>query len=277
MKIVHFFQLALLFANALTTANAADSKEIRFGFSPGPYRDLVEQAIKPSLEQKGYKVSIVQFQDWVQPNLGLSNKEVDVNVFQHRLYLEKFSNDRGLKLSPVITIPTAGLGLYSSKIKSLDQLKKGDEVTISQDPTNLARSLRFLQKAGLVKLKADIDQTKATEHDIVENPKELRFVPLEAAQIPRSLGSATIAVAAGNFAIAAGLKLSDAIVLETLDEPIKIVVAIRTEDLDKQYVKDIKEVVESEAFHKVASDSKNIFSSFQFPDWYVQKWGAGKL
>jgi len=274
MKLIRIFQLALLFAGASTASQAADPQEIRFGFSPGPYKDLAEQAIKPGLEQKGYKVSIVQFQDWVQPNLGLANKEVDVNIFQHRLYLEKFSNDRGLKLSPVVLIPTAGLGLYSSKIKSLDQLKKGDEITISQDPTNLARSLRFLQKAGLVKLKPEIDQTKATEHDIVENPKELRFVPLEAAQIPRSLGSAAIAVAAGNFAIAAGLKLSDAILLETLDDTIKITVAVRTEDLDKQYVKDIKEVVESEAFHKVASDPKNIFSSFQAPDWYTQKWGA---
>jgi D-methionine transport system substrate-binding protein len=125
-----------------------------------------------------------------------------------------------------------------------------------------------------VTLKPEIDPTKATEHDIAENPKGLRFVPLEAAQIPRSLGSATLAVAAGNFAIAAGLKLSDAILLETLDEPIKNVVAVRTEDLDKQYVKDIKEVIESEAFHKVASDPKNIFSSFQLPDWYAQKWGG---
>ena len=274
MKIISLLNLALLFAGTLATTHAEESKEIRFGFSPGPYRDLAEQGIKPGLEQKGYKVSIVQFQDWVQPNLGLANKEVDVNIFQHGLYLEKFSNDRGLKLSPVIRIPTAGLGLYSSKIKSLDQLKKGDEITISQDPTNLARSLRFLQKAGLIKLKPEIDQTKATEHDIAENPKGLVFTPLDAAQIPRSLGSATIAVAAGNFAIAAGLKLSDAIVLETLDDSIKIVVAVRTEDLDKQYVKDIKEVVESEAFHKVASDPKNIFASFQAPDWYTQKWSA---
>lgn len=273
MKMTHLFHAALLFAGALTTvAQAADPKEIRFGFSPGPYRDLVEQAVKPSLEQKGYKVTVVQFQDYVQPNLSLANKETDVNVFQHQLYLDKFSKDRGLKLSSIINVPTAGLGIYSSKIKSLDQLKKGDEVTLSQDPTNLARGLRFLQSAGLVKLKGEVDPTKATERDIAENPKELRFTLLEAAQIPRSLGSATVAVINGNFAIAAGLKLSDAIVLETLNEPIKNVVAVRTEDLDKQYVKDIKEIIESEAFHKVASDPNNIFASFQAPDWYAKKW-----
>jgi len=276
MKTIRLFQLALLLAGAVTTIQAADPQEIRFGFSPGPYKDFVEQAVKPGLEAKGYKVSVVQFQDYVQPNLALANKETDVNVFQHLLYLEKFSKDRNLQLSPVVNVPTAGLGIYSNKIKSLNDLKKGDEVTLSQDPTNLARGLRFLQKAGLIKLKAEIDPTKVTERDIAENTRELRFTLLEAAQIPRSLGSATVAVINGNFAIAAGLKLSDALTLETLDENIKIVVAVRTEDLNKPFVKDLKEVIESEAFHKVASDPKNIFASFQVPEWYAKKWGATK-
>lgn len=260
-----------LWANVAT---AGDVKEIRFGVSPGPYGDLITQAIKPSLEKKGYKVSLVQFQDYVQPNLALANKETEANLFQHQLYLEKFSADRGLKLSSIVNVPTAGLGIYSNKIKSLKELKKGDEVTLSQDPTNLARGLRFLQKEGIVKLKPDVDPTKATERDIAENPYGLRFTLLEAAQIPRSLGSATIALVNGNFAIAAGLKLSDAIVLEKLDENIKNVVAVRSEDLNKPFVKDIQEAVRSEAFQKVVQDPKNIFSSFQAPTWYVEKWSA---
>ena len=253
-------------------AAAATPQTIRFGVGPGPYGDLVTKAIKPGLEKKGYKLELVTFQDWVQPNLALGNKETEVNVFQHRLYLEKFSKDHNLQLSPVIRIPTAGLGLYSKRVKTLDQLKPDDEVTLPLDPTNLARALRFLQKAGLITLKASIDPTKASEKDIASNPKRLKFVPTEAAQIPRTLGSATIAVVPGNFAIAAGLKLNDAIVLETLDEDIKIVVAVRTEDLEKPWVKDITAVVESEAFHKAVEDKKNIFSSFQKPDWYLAKW-----
>jgi len=253
-------------------AAAATPQTIRFGVGPGPYGDLVTKAIKPGLEKKGYKLELVTFQDWVQPNLALGNKETEVNVFQHRLYLEKFSKDHNLQLSPVIRIPTAGLGLYSKRVKTLDQLKPDDEVTLPLDPTNLARALRFLQKAGLITLKASIDPTKASEKDIATNPKGLKFVPTEAAQIPRTLGSATIAVVPGNFAIAAGLKLNDAIVLETLDEDIKIVVAVRTEDLEKPWVKDITAVVESEAFHKAVEDKKNIFSSFQKPDWYLAKW-----
>jgi D-methionine transport system substrate-binding protein len=268
-KVSAFLVGALAIAAA---AAAATPQTIRFGVGPGPYGDLVTKAIKPGLEKKGYKLELVTFQDWVQPNLALGNKETEVNVFQHRLYLEKFSKDHNLQLSPVIRIPTAGLGLYSKRVKTLDQLKPDDEVTLPLDPTNLARALRFLQKAGLITLKASIDPTKASEKDIATNPKGLKFVPTEAAQIPRTLGSATIAVVPGNFAIAAGLKLNDAIVLETLDEDIKIVVAVRTEDLEKPWVKDITAVVESEAFHKAVEDKKNIFSSFQKPDWYLAKW-----
>ena len=265
--------LLALTASLVTGLSADDSKLIRIGVSPGPYGDLVTKAIKPSLEKKGYTVKLVTFQDWVQPNLALNNGETEANLFQHGLYLAKFSKDHNLQLSPTILIPTAGLGIYSEKIKSLDQLKQGDEVTLPLDPTNLARALRFLQKTGLVKLKAEIDPTKVTDRDIAENPRGLKFVPTEAAQIPRTLGSATLAVASGNFAIAAGLKLSDALVLEELDDTIKITLAVRTADLDKPWVKDAKETIESEAFRDAVENPANIFSSFQKPDWYKAKWG----
>jgi D-methionine transport system substrate-binding protein len=268
-KVLAFLALTVSLATMLT---AAEPKLLRFGVSPGPYGDLIIKGIKPSLEKKGYKVELVTFQDWVQPNLALNNGETEANLFQHGLYLAKFSKDHDLQLSPVVLIPTAGLGIYSEKIKSLDQLKEGDEVTLPLDPTNLARALRFLQKAGLVKLKPEIDATKVTDRDIAENPHGLKFVPTEAAQIPRTLGSATLAVASGNYAIAAGLKLSDALVLEKLDDTIKITLAVRTADLDKQWVKDIKEAIESESFRDVVENPANIFSSFQKPDWYVAKW-----
>lgn len=268
-KIVAVLALTLSLAAFL---QAAETKNLRFGISPGPYGDLVAKAIQPGLEKKGYKVEFVTFQDWVQPNLALNNKETDVNVFQHVLYLRKFSADHNLQLSQLIKIPTAGLGLYSSKIKSLKELKKGDEITLALDPTNLARSLRFLNKAGLITLKAEIDQTKATLHDIATNPKGLKFVPTEAAQLPRTLGSAAIAVVPGNYAISSGLNLSDAILLEELTEDTKNIIAIRTENLNTSWAKDIIAVVESEEFKKVVEDRKNIFFSFQKPDWYKAKW-----
>jgi D-methionine transport system substrate-binding protein len=246
-------------------------KTIVFGVAPGPYGDLIKTAIQPGLEKKGYKVVLKEFSDYVQPNLALANNSIDANLFQHRLYLDKFSADKGLKLSAVINVPTAGLGLYSHKIKSLNELKKGDIVTLSNDPTNLARGLRFLAKQGLVTLKKDIDPVQASEKDIDQNPRGLVFKPLEAAQLPRTLDSATAALVNGNFAIAAGLSLASALKLEELDENIKNVVAVKTADLDKPFVQDIKQVIESPEFLAAIDDPKHIFKEFQKPEWLKEK------
>lgn len=246
-------------------------KTIVFGVAPGPYGDLIKAAIQPGLEKKGYKVVLKEFSDYVQPNLALANNSIDANLFQHRLYLEKFSADKGLKLSPVINVPTAGLGIYSNKIKSLDHLKKGDVVTLANDPTNLARALRFLAHEGLLTFKKDIDPVRASEKDIEQNPPGLVFKPLEAAQLPRTLDSAAASVVNGNFAIAAGLRLSDAIKLEQLDESIKNLVAVKTADLDKPFVQDIKQVIESPEFLATVEDPKHIFKDFQKPNWLAAK------
>lgn len=246
-------------------------KTIVFGVAPGPYGDLVKTAIQPGLEKKGYKVVLKEFSDYVQPNLALANNSIDANLFQHRLYLDKFSADKGLKLSALINVPTAGLGIYSHKIKSLDQLKKGDIVTVANDPTNLARALRFLAKQGLLTFKKDIDPVQASEKDIEQNPLGLVFKPLEAAQLPRTLDSATASVVNGNFAIAAGLKLADALKLEQLDENIKNLVAVKTADLDKPFVQDIKQVIESPEFLATVDSPKYIFKDFQKPEWLAAK------
>jgi len=265
---------------AVPVLAAQSAKELKVGVAPGPYGDLFKKAIKPGLEKKGYKVEIKEFSDYVQPNLALSNGSINVNLFQHLPYLEKFAKDKGLKISPIrfskgtkepITVPTAGLGLYSRKVKSLDQLKSGDEVTLANDPTNLARALRLLQKNGLIRLKADIDPTKASEKDIAENPKGLKIRPIEAAQIPRSLDSVALAVINGNYAIAAGIPLSSAIIKEELDENLKLVVAVRTEDLEKSFVSDIRGVVESSEFKKTVNSPKEVFKDFQFPAWLKAK------
>lgn len=271
MKFTHAIRVTLgiaLMAAGMQLASAnSDPKTIVFGVAPGPYGDMVNQAIKPELAKKGYKVVVREFSDYVQPNLALANGSIDANLFQHTLYMEKFAADKGLKISSLIVVPTAGMGLYSNKIKSLDELKKGDVITLSNDATNLARGLRFLQSLGLITIKADIDATKASEKDIVENPRGLVFKPLEAAQLPRTLDSVTASLVNGNFAFAAGLKLSSAIKLESLDENLKNVIAVRTEDLDKPFAQDTKAVVESPAYAAVINQPDSMFSQFQKPEW----------
>ncbi|KHT18954.1 MetQ/NlpA family ABC transporter substrate-binding protein [Pectobacterium sp. CHL-2024] len=263
--------ITLLAAGMQLALASSDPQTITFGVAPGPYGDMVNLAIKPELVKKGYKVVVREFSDYVQPNLALANGSIGANLFQHTLYLEKFAADKGLKISPLITVPTASMGFYSKKIKSLDELKKGDVVTLSNDATNLARGLRFLQSIGLVTIKADIDPTKASEKDILENPRGLVFKPMEAAQLPRTLDSVTASLVNGNFALASGMKLSSAIKLETLDENLKNIIAVRTDDLDKPFVKDTKAIVESPAYAAVINDPALMYSQFQKPEWMQAK------
>ncbi len=163
------------------------------------------------------------------------------------------------------------MGIFSSKVKSLDDLKDGGTIAIPNDAANLARALRFLQAVDLIKIKSDIDQAKASEKDIAENKKNFKFVPVEAAQLPRSLESSDIAVINGNYAISAGLKLSDALKKEVLDENYKNVIAIRKEDKNKDFVKDIKSIVESKEFKDVIESKIDIFKDFDKPKWYLEK------
>ncbi|GKW36888.1 MetQ/NlpA family ABC transporter substrate-binding protein [Pectobacterium carotovorum] len=263
--------ITLLAAGMQLAIASSDPQTITFGVAPGPYGDMVNLAIKPELVKKGYKVVVREFSDYVQPNLALANGSIDANLFQHTLYLEKFAADKGLKISPLITVPTASMGFYSKKIKSLDELKKGDVVTLSNDATNLARGLRFLQSMGLITIKADIDPTKASEKDILENPRGLVFKPMEAAQLPRTLDSVTASLVNGNFALASGMKLSSAIKLETLDENLKNIIAVRTDDLDKPFVKETKAIVESPAYAAVINDPALMYSQFQKPEWMQAK------
>ncbi|MBT9182570.1 metal ABC transporter substrate-binding protein [Pectobacterium punjabense] len=275
MTLTHSVRAALgitLLAAGMQLAMAnSDPQTITFGVAPGPYGDMVNLAIKPELVKKGYKVVVREFSDYVQPNLALANGSIDANLFQHTLYLEKFAADKGLKISPLIIVPTASMGFYSKKIKSLDELKKGDVVTLSNDATNLARGLRFLQSMGLITIKADIDPTKASEKDILENPRGLVFKPMEAAQLPRTLDSVTASLVNGNFALASGMKLSSAIKLETLDENLKNIIAVRTDDLDKPFVKETKAIVESPAYAAVINDPALMYSQFQKPEWMQAK------
>lgn len=144
----------LLLACGLQFAHADSSPQtIVFGVAPGPYGDMVKQAIAPTLKEKGYKVVVREFSDYVQPNMALANGSIDANLFQHTLYFDKFTADKGLKLSKLIVVPTAGMGFYSRKINSLDALKKGDIITLSNDPTNLARGLASCNRWGLSRLR----------------------------------------------------------------------------------------------------------------------------
>lgn len=247
-----------------TAAHAKDPKELVIGTSSGPYSDQLKLGIKPILEKQGYKVKIVEFNDYVQPNYALAEGSLDANVFQHIVYLTKFATDNKLPLSPLITVPTMPIGLYGGKQKSLADVKNGATITMPNDPTNQARALVLLDQLGWIKLRASFDPVRASEKDIAVNTKKIRLLPLEAAQLPRSLGDTDYSFINGNYALASGLKLTDALVAEKISPNYINLVAIRAADKDKQFAKDLAAAYRSREFLDITNKH---FAGYSKPDY----------
>lgn len=200
---------------AAESAAPAELKEIKVGASPAPHAEILEAAA-PALEKLGYKLSIVEYTDYVQPNIALDTGDLDANYFQHLPYLEQFNAERGTKLVSAGAIHYEPFGIYAGKTAALDAIADKATVAVPNDATNEARALLLLEAQGLIKLNEGVG-LNATKNDIAENPKNLEILEVEAAQIPRSLKDVDIAVINGNYAIDAGLKVSDALAVEASD------------------------------------------------------------
>ncbi len=252
MKLLRTLAAGLAFGIvAATPAAFAQSKNVTIGATAGPNYDQLKLGIKPVLESKGYKVRLIEFNDYVQPNIALAQGSLDANLFQHVIYLKKFAADKGLDLIDVIKAPIAPMGLYSKKYKTVAELKDGARITLPNDPSNLARALVLLEQQGLLKVKAGADPLTISERDVADNPKKLKLIPVEAAQLPRTLDDADFSVINGNFAIASGLKLTEAVVLEKTPDHYLNVVAVRSADKDKAVTKDIVDAFHSPQYRAV--------------------------
>ena len=226
---------AALGAASLFSAAHADDNAIKVGVTGGPHAQMME-VVKQVAAKNGLKITVIEFSDYVQPNAALAAGDLDANSYQHQPYLDAQVRDRGYKLIKVADTVTFPMGIYSKKLKSLAQLQNGARIAVPNDPTNGGRALLLLQKQGLLKLRADAG-LKATPLDIVENPKKLKIVELDAAQIPRSLADVDAAAINTNFAMEAGLKpKSDAIAIEDPHGPYANIIAIRAADKDKPWV-----------------------------------------
>ncbi|WP_222610810.1 MetQ/NlpA family ABC transporter substrate-binding protein [Undibacterium sp. FT79W] len=252
---------------------AKDPKELVIGTSAGPYADQVKLGIKPVLEKQGYKVKVVEFNDYIQPNFALAEGSLDANAFQHIIYLTKFSNENKLPLSELIKVPTAPIAIYSKKHTSLNQVKEGTTVALPNDPTNQARALVLLDQLGWIKLRANFDPIRASEKDIADNIKKIKLIPLEAAQLPRSLQDTDYSFVNGNFALASGLKLSEALAREKISANYQNLVAIRTADKGKAWVKDLEAAYRSREFLDITNKH---FAGFSKPDYQQALENSGK-
>lgn len=226
-------------------AQSSDKKVVlKVGATPVPHAEILNE-IKPLLAKDGIDLQIIEFTDYVKPNLSLNDKEIDANFFQHEPYLKKFAADRKLDLVNLVAVHIEPMGVYSKKLKDIKSVPDGAKVAIPNDPTNGGRALNILAKAGLIKLKDGVG-ISATVGDIVENPKNLKITEAEAAMLPRTLDDVDLAVINSNFAMEAKLNpTKDALFIEPKDSPYANIVAVRKGDENRKVIQALKKALTS--------------------------------
>lgn len=260
-----FLPVALLAVTAIALAGcgsstptpdkAADSKkEIKIGATAGPHAEVAEAVAKEAKKQ-GLNVKVVEFTDYITPDKALASGDIDLNSYQHKPFLDNFNKQNNSDLVPIGKTILMRMGIYSDKVKDVKDIKDGGIVAIPNDPTNGGRGLVLLEKAGLIKLKDGVG-FKATIADIAENPKNLQFKELEAAQLPRSLADVDAAAITMNYVMSAGLDVQkQGIFLESKDEPLAVMVlAARNKDKDNPVYKKIADIFRSEAVKQFIAD-----------------------
>lgn len=254
--------LSLLMLAALT-ALPAQAEKIRVGVTPGPHAQIMEK-VRDEARAGGLEIEILEFSDYVVPNAALDAGDIEANSFQHQPYLDNQIADRGYKLVPVAKTVTFPLGLFSTKFKNLDALPEKARVAIPNDPTNGGRALILLAQQGLISLRSGAGLA-ATPLDIEKNPKNIRIVELDAAQLPRSLDDVDLAAINGNYALEAGLHpASDALAREGADGPYANVLVVRIVDKDKPWVASLIKAYQTPA---VKAFIETTFKGSLVPAW----------
>ncbi|MDF2628641.1 MAG: methionine transporter substrate-binding protein [Symbiobacteriaceae bacterium] len=227
--------------------DAAKGITLKVGATPVPHAEILK-FVQPLAEKEGLKLEIVEFTDYVQPNLALAEKSLDANYFQHVPYLTEFAADRKLALVNAGAVHLEPLGVYSIKLKDMKDLKDGATITIPADATNGGRALNLLATAGLIKLKDGVG-VKATPNDITENAKKLKFQQIDAEQLPRTLQDVDAAVINGNYYLEAknSLKLNAATlaVESPTNNPYANIVAVRKGDESRPEIQKLMKLLNS--------------------------------
>ena len=242
--------LALALVLSLAACGGAkDAKTITVGATPAPHAEILE-IVKDILAEEGYNLVIREFDDYVLPNEAVEDGSIDANYFQHITYLNDFNASSGTHLVSVAGIHYEPFGIYAGKCSSLAELPDGAQIAVPNDGTNEARALLLLQQEGLIKLKDGVGLS-ATKSDIVENPHNYEIVELEARLLPTPLQDVDVAVINGNYAIDAGLKVSEALAVEAADgtaaEAYVNVLAVKDGNENNEAIRALVKALQSEA------------------------------
>ena len=228
---------------SVDVANSSEDKKIVVGASATPHAEILEE-IKPLLKDKGYELDIKVFDDYVLPNTALDEGSLDANYFQHVPYLEETVDKKGYKLTYTKKIHLEPMGVYSKKIKSLDELSNGVKIAIPNDPTNGSRAIKLLADNGLIKVE---DKEILTVNDLIENTKNIEIIEVDAPQLPTILLDVDAAVINTNYALSANLNpTKDAIAIESVDSPYSNILACREDNKDSEKIKVLTEALTSE-------------------------------
>lgn len=265
-NIVSIGSLLVMLASLVACNNqqTETANQIRVGTMAGPDARVLNKAKEVAADKYHLNIKIVEFTDYALPNIALNDGSIDANIFQHQPYLDETIQAKQYPLATIGKTFIFPMGLYSQTVKNLKEIKQGAKVAIPNDPSNEARALILLEKAGLITLKKGVN-TKATTKDILSNPKELQISTLDAAQLPRVLPDVAIAVINSNYAIPAGLvPTRDAIFLENNSSPYVNIIVVRKADIDNDKLKKLVEVMHSS---EVKAAANKIFEGQAIPGW----------
>lgn len=262
MKFAKIFALTTI---ATLVSTQAFAEKIKVGVMAGPEHEVAEVAAKVAKEKYGLEVEYVLFNDYALPNSAVASKDLDANAMQHKPYLDKDSQEKGLHNLVIVgntfVYPLAG---YSKKIKSVAELKEGDVVAVPNDPSNLARALILLEKQGLIKLK-DNTNLFATTLDIIENPKKLKIKEVDTSIAARALDDVTLAVVNNTYAGQVGLNASEhGVFVEDKDSPYVNIIVAREDNKDSSAVQNFVKAYQTD---EVEAEAKR-----HFKDGVVKGW-----
>lgn len=266
-SLISGWAVALLSSVSFIATAHADDKLIRVGFNPGPYKEQFQQGVAPYLIGKGYKVEYKDFSDGIQVNDAVSRGNIEANIMQHPVYLKSVNERLGIDNVGIVQVPTPPMGLYSTKINTLETPKPGTVISVPNQAPNEYRALLVLQSLGWITIRPDSDPATFSQKFISENPYKIVLKEMDNAQQVRALPDVDYGLIQGNFAVSSGMKLNSALKLEAPTSQFINVVTVAGKNKDAAFAKDIVAGYHSDTFKKYISTHPQ-YEGYLLPDYF---------